>query len=110
MDLTLSTYEEAFRDELRAWLAANVTEIPTFATLDEEFEWGRAWQRKLADASWVGIHWPVEYGGRNATPLQVAIYNLGYARAGAVQPVNRNGINLVGPTLLVQVNAPADGE
>jgi alkylation response protein AidB-like acyl-CoA dehydrogenase len=100
MDLTLTAEEEAFRDELRAWLAANVTEVPTFASLDEEVEWGRAWQTKLADARWVGIHWPVEYGGRNATPFQVAIYNLEYARAGAVQPVNRNGVNLVGPTLL----------
>jgi alkylation response protein AidB-like acyl-CoA dehydrogenase len=100
MDLNLSADEEAFRDELRAWLAANVSEVPTFASLDDEFEWGRAWQRKLASARWVGIHWPAEYGGRDATPLQVAIYNLEYARAGAVQPVNRNGINLVGPTLL----------
>ena len=30
----------------------------------------------------------------------MAIFNLEYARSGAPQPVNRNGINHVGPTLL----------
>ena len=32
--------------------------------------------------------------------MQVAIYNMEYARSRALQPVNRNGINLAGPTLL----------
>jgi alkylation response protein AidB-like acyl-CoA dehydrogenase len=54
----------------------------------------------LAADRWVGIHWPTEYGGRSATPVQVALYNLEYARSRAPQPVNRVGINLAGPTLL----------
>ena len=49
---------------------------------------------------WVGIHWPDEYGGRSATPVQVAIFNMEYARSRALQPINRVGINLAGPTLL----------
>jgi alkylation response protein AidB-like acyl-CoA dehydrogenase len=48
----------------------------------------------------VGIQWPEAYGGRGATPFQVAIFNMEYARSKAPQPVNRNGINHVGPTLL----------
>ena len=36
----------------------------------------------------------------DATPVQVALFNMEYARAGAPQPVNRVGINLAGPTLL----------
>jgi alkylation response protein AidB-like acyl-CoA dehydrogenase len=48
----------------------------------------------------VGINWPAEYGGRGASPLEVAIFNAEYARSGAAQPVNRVGINLAGPTLL----------
>jgi alkylation response protein AidB-like acyl-CoA dehydrogenase len=48
----------------------------------------------------VGVHWPTEYGGRSATPVQVALYQSEYARSQAPQPVNRVGINLVGPTLL----------
>ena len=100
MDLSLSDAEVAFRSEAREWLAANVEPTPSFASFDEEFEWGRRWQRRLADARWVGIHWPVEFGGRGATPLEVAIFNMEYARSRAPQPVNRTGVNLAGPTLL----------
>ena len=101
MDLSLSAEELAFRDEVRAWLEANVDVPERFASLEEEFAWGREWQARLAADRWVGIHWPEEYGGRGATPLQVAIFNLEYAaRSRAPQPVNRNGINHVGPTLL----------
>ena len=42
----------------------------------------REWQRTLHAGSWVGIHWPIEYGGRGASMTQVAIYNEELARAG----------------------------
>ena len=102
MDLAFTAEEEAFAAEARAWLEANVMAPPAdgFATLDDEVAFGRAWQAKLAEARWVGIHWPAEYGGRSATPVQVALFNSEYARVRAVQPVNRVGINLAGPTLL----------
>jgi alkylation response protein AidB-like acyl-CoA dehydrogenase len=101
VDLSFSAEEEAFGAEVRAWLAANLEPPPTFASLDDEIAWGRVWQARLAAARWVGLHWPTAYGGRGASPLQVAIFNSEYARAGAPQPVNRVGINLAGPTLLV---------
>ena len=100
MDLSFTAEEEAFAAEVRGWLAANVAPPPRFATLADEIEWGRAWQARLAQARWVGIHWPAEYGGRAASPVEVAIFNMEYARARAPQPVNRVGINLAGPTLL----------
>ncbi len=100
MDLALTPDEEAFRDEVRHWLEANVELPPAFRTLEEEFEWGRKWQARLAADRWVGIHWPEVYGGRGATPVQVAIFNMEYARSRAPQPVNRNGINHCGPTIL----------
>jgi len=100
VDLSLSPEEQAFAAEVRGWLEANLELPPQFASLDEEIEWGRAWQAKLARDRWVGIHWPVEFGGRGASPVQVAIFNMEYARSRALQPVNRNGINLAGPTLL----------
>jgi alkylation response protein AidB-like acyl-CoA dehydrogenase len=100
MDLSLSPEERAFAAEIRSWLDANLELPPSFASLGEEIEWGRAWQAKLARDRWVAIHWPVEFGGRSASPVQVAVFNMEYARSRALQPVNRNGINLAGPTLL----------
>jgi len=100
VNLALTPEEEAFRDEVRSWLEANVELPGRFHSLDDEFEWGRKWQARLAADRWVGIHWPSQYGGRGASPLQVAIFNMEYARSRAPQPVNRNGINHVGPTIL----------
>jgi hypothetical protein len=100
VNLAFSDEERAFADEVRSWLADNLETPPAFASLDEEVAWGRDWQAKLARDRWVGIHWPVEYGGRAATPVQVALLNMEYARARAPQPVNRVGVNNVGPTVL----------
>jgi alkylation response protein AidB-like acyl-CoA dehydrogenase len=100
VDLSFTAEEEAFAGEIRAWLSDNLELPPAHASLDEEIAWGRAWQAKLAKDRWVGIHWPREYGGRGASPVQVAIFNMEYARSRARQPVNRVGVNNVGPTIL----------
>ena len=100
VDLSFTPAELAFATEIRAWLIDNLEVPPAFESLDDEIAWGREWQAKLASDRWVGIHWPAQYGGRGATPVEVALYNMEYARSRALQPVNRVGINLAGPTLL----------
>ena len=100
MDLAFSDEERAFAAEVRQWLADHLEPPPPFSSVAEEVAWGRRWQAQLAEGRWVGIHWPRAYGGRGASPLEVAIFNTEYARARAPQPVNRVGINLTGPTLL----------
>jgi alkylation response protein AidB-like acyl-CoA dehydrogenase len=100
MDFDLAPEDEAFRDEFRAWLAANSPPDVDVASDFGEAETLRAWQRTLASGRWVGIHWPTEYGGRGASLVQVAIYNEELARARAPQILGRAGVNLVGPTLM----------
>jgi alkylation response protein AidB-like acyl-CoA dehydrogenase len=100
VDLSLTESEQRFAHEVRTWLEANVVPGPETDDLAEQVAWGRTWQARLADAGWVGINWPVDYGGRGASPVDVAIFNAEYARSGAPQLVNRVGINLAGPTLL----------
>lgn len=100
MDLSLSAAEKAFALQLRDWLARNVERPDPGLSPGEAIAWGRRWQAKLAGARMVAIAWPESVGGRGATPVEVALYNMEYARAGAPQPVNRVGLNLAGPTLL----------
>jgi len=100
MDLSLREEDEQFASAFRAWLGEHLVAPPAFVDLADEVAWGRRWQATLAADRWVGVHWPEAYGGRGATPVQVALYQSEYARAQAPQPVNRVGINLVGPTLL----------
>jgi alkylation response protein AidB-like acyl-CoA dehydrogenase len=100
MDLALKPEDDAFAASFREWLDGHPERPPAFVDLADEVAWGRKWQASLAAARWVGVHWPSAYGGRSATPVQVALYQSEYARSQAPQPVNRVGINLVGPTLL----------
>jgi alkylation response protein AidB-like acyl-CoA dehydrogenase len=100
MDLSFTPDELAFALEVREWLAENVEVPPRFENIADEVEFGRRWQARLAASRWVGIHWPEAYGGRGASPVEVAIFNMEYARSRALQPINRVGINLAGPTLL----------
>jgi len=100
VDLSLRKEDEEFASSLRQWLAEHDHVPPVFADLADELAWGRRWQATMAADHWVGVHWPRAYGGRGATPVQVALYQSEYARSAAPQPVNRVGINLVGPTLL----------
>jgi alkylation response protein AidB-like acyl-CoA dehydrogenase len=93
---TLVREREALRDELRAWLAEHP---PPDATADDA-EALRGWQRQLHADRWVGIHWPVEYGGRGASITEVASYNEELARAAAPPLLGRAGVTLVGPTLM----------
>ena len=100
MNLAFSDEERGFAAEVRAWLAEHLEPPPPFESVDDEVAWGRRWQATMAADRWVGIHWPTKYGGRDASPVQVALWNVEYARARAPQPVNRVGVNNVGPTLL----------
>ncbi len=106
VDLSFSPAEEAFRAELRAWLAANLPpawrggEAPAFASLADEVAALRDWQRALAAGGWVGIHWPREYGGRGATVVEHYVFQEEIAAARAPEVINRIGVNLVGPTLI----------
>ena len=74
MDLTFSEPEQAFRDELRAWLAANDPGPEPQHDEDAHYAWRRDWQRRLYDGGWAAVHWPVEFGGRGATITQSAIF------------------------------------
>jgi alkylation response protein AidB-like acyl-CoA dehydrogenase len=100
MDLSLTSEEQAFRDELRAWLADNHPgESPTGGD-QEQFEFEREWQRTLHAAGWAGVSWPKEYGGRGATLIEQAIFGEELARAKAPRPANVLGLVMGGPVVI----------
>src|ERR1700734_3631671 len=70
----------SLRDELVAWLGANLTpegvEVGQGNFTDaRSFEILRAWTRLRADAGGAAISWPVEYGGREATVAEQLAYH-----------------------------------
>ncbi|WP_018638138.1 acyl-CoA dehydrogenase family protein [Parafrankia elaeagni] len=106
MDLTFSAAEEAFRADLRGWLADNLPSTwrePGFwATVPdaEAFELRREWERRKFDAGFAGIDWPTEFGGRGGTPGMKAIYDEEMAHARAPSTVNSLGLAFLAPTIM----------
>ncbi len=92
--------DAGLRDELRAWLAEHPPPRVDVASTRGDAVALRGWQRMLHAGRWVGIDWPVEYGGRGASVIEVAAYNEELARAGAPPLLGRVGVTLVGPTLM----------
>jgi alkylation response protein AidB-like acyl-CoA dehydrogenase len=106
MDLTYSHEDEAFRAELRAWLEA---EVPAHGPPPPPGDWSArraydtAWQRKLDDAGYAGVHWPKDFGGRGLPVTQQLVYLEEYARANAPYiSVNFVGLMHAGPTLIAE--------
>ena len=105
MDLKLTAEEQAYRDELRSWLADNVPEPwPRDQRTETHLEYWkflRSWQRKLFDGGWAGTSWPKEFGGGGASPIQQSIYLSEVVRAKAPESLGVIGEQLVGPTVIV---------
>jgi alkylation response protein AidB-like acyl-CoA dehydrogenase len=106
VDLRYSASDEAFRKDLRAWLAEAV---PAHGAGPSEGDWAArrdydtGWQRKLFDAGYAGIGWPTEYGGRGAELSEQLVYYEEIARARAPYVgVNFVGLLHGGPTLIVE--------
>ncbi len=107
MDFSLTAEDEAFGNELRAWLDDHLERFLK-ETEDEEQraagvpsqERRKAWQRLLNDGGWAAVHWPTEWGGRETTPVQRLLYSeimAGYRTPGVF---NANGIWQIGPMLI----------
>ncbi|WP_439888337.1 acyl-CoA dehydrogenase family protein [Pseudomonas sp. MBLB4123] len=101
MDLHYTEGQQAFRAEVRAWLAANVPAEPlqSFDT-EQGFAQHRAWEARLNEGRWGMVTWPTELGGRGCDLIEWLIFEEEYYRAGAPARVNQNGIFLLGPTLM----------
>ena len=100
MDLTLTESEAAFRDDVRAWLEENHPGPSPEGDDAAEFEFRRAWQKKMHDAGWAGISWPEEYGGKGATLIEQAIFNEELARQRVPLPANVLGLVMGGPVVI----------
>lgn len=107
MDLQFTPAEEAFRQEVAEWFDKHLPpkeERPRLGGLGEEtaaeFEKARAWHRKLYEGGWIGLSWPRQYGGRQATLIEQVIVQQEAARIGAHPGVNLIGIGMIGPTIM----------
>ena len=102
--------EAAFRSEVRSWIAANAPHHLKDALSNAGFGSGpqgidviaeaKAWQKKKADAGWACLHWPKEYGGRGATPIERVIFGQEEGIYSSLAGTFIIGQGMCGPTVM----------
>ena len=109
MQLTYDDEAEAFRAEIRDWLADNLPAGWVEAaergesldlTPDERREFNDSWPAKLFAGGWICATWPIEYGGKGLSTLQGVVLAEEFARVKAPLRADFFGDTLVGPTIL----------
>lgn len=100
MDLSFTPEEEAFREEVRSFIADNypakLKEVGGREDLGKDDM--LAWHQILGKKGWSVPSWPKEYGGTGWNPTQKYIWNEESARAETIPPLPF-GVSMVGPVI-----------
>jgi alkylation response protein AidB-like acyl-CoA dehydrogenase len=102
MDLNYSPEETAFRDDVRAWIGANLpTELRDKVLNYRELAKDDLlrWHKILAKKGWIAPHWPKEWGGTDWTVVQRYIFEEECGAAGC-PPIVPFGVRMCAPVLL----------
>ncbi len=94
---------EAFRARAEAWLKLNAPTAPRdYGAIcpPDLIDKGRAWQIRLNEAGFTGIHWPEEHGGRGLSSAHTAAWIELCARFGVPPVLNMVGLVLAGGSIL----------
>ena len=106
MDLRYSDAKRAFRSSLHAWLETTLPDLPDKPSPDDwpgRRAYDTHWQRVLFEAGYAGVDWPVEGGGRGASPVEELIFKEELERAHAPYVgVNFVGLLHAGPTIIAE--------
>ena len=102
MELRFTDEERAFRQEVRAWIDANLP-----ADTRERMASGRTptkamqvdWQKRLYAQGWAVPHWPVEWGGQPWTAIKRFILSEEIQSTPAPSPLGFNA-NMLGPVMI----------
>lgn len=103
--------EAAFRAEARTWIQANAPvklrdelELAGFGQpplrSGDVLAASKAWQKTKADAGWACLHWPKEYGGRGASPIERVIWQQEEGVYGKLAGMFIIGQGMIAPTLM----------
>ena len=108
MDFNDTPQEAEFRAKCRAWLEANA-ELKTKKNNSAKnmnlgnkslLEAAAEWQKKKYDAGWAMIHWPKEFGGIGATPIERIIWAQEESKFNVPKGVYEIGLGMAGPVMM----------
>ena len=104
MDFNDTAEESLFRAEARDFLNAHAQLKNDSEPRDEsETDYlarAKAWQKLKYENGWACLNWPKEYGGRDATPMQLIIWNQEESRYDVPTAPFAIGLGMCGPTMI----------
>jgi alkylation response protein AidB-like acyl-CoA dehydrogenase len=106
MDVSFSPEEEAFRQDVRAFIADAKPKLPDIGaaeSADRSKEEYLAWHKLLYKKGWVAPLWPKEYGGTGWNVTQRYIFNEECANAETPTTLPF-GLNMVAPVIFTYGN------
>jgi alkylation response protein AidB-like acyl-CoA dehydrogenase len=102
MDFRFTPEQERFRGEVRAFLSATLT--PAFWEHHRRNRfpgWSPEFSKAVAERGWLGIAWPLEYGGQGRGIIDQMIYQEEMAYAGAPMEHHRRAVQQIAPSLML---------
>jgi alkylation response protein AidB-like acyl-CoA dehydrogenase len=103
VDLNDTPEHASYRAEVRSWLEAHRSEAPPRSGSSEDsvyIDSRRSWQRRLAEAGYAGVTWPVEFGGAGRGPIEQVIVSQEIQRAGVPGILDGIGLGMLGPCII----------
>lgn len=92
----------AFRKELRDWLARHWTPEKRAAHLKKPFKargWDVEFSKQMGRDGWIGLGWPEEFGGQGRSPIEQIAFMTEMANAGAPTQAHNVGEAIVAHAL-----------
>ena len=105
MDFNDTKEQAEFRKKCRDWLEANAS-LKSEKAKNSNFEnndylqSAKDWQKKKFDAGWAMLHWPKEYGGIVASPIERIIWNSEEAKFDVPRGIYDIGLGMCGPVMM----------
>jgi len=111
MNFADTPQEAEFRAQARAWIHDNAPhelrdELETAGfgqpalRRGDVLAAGKAWQKRKFDGGWACLHWPKEYGGRGATPIERVIWQQEEGVYGKLSSPFLIGQGMCAPTMM----------
>jgi alkylation response protein AidB-like acyl-CoA dehydrogenase len=92
----------AFRKEIRDWLARSWTADKRAAHLKKPFKergWDVEFSRQMGRDGWIGVGWPKSLGGHGRSPSEQIVFVTELANAGAPYQAHNTSESIVAPSL-----------
>ena len=100
MDFRFTPEQEAFRQDIRAFLRVSLPETPAIPEDAWIIGFDREFSKKLATRGWIGLTWPRAYGGQGKSYLDRLILTEELLRHGAPVAAHWLGDRQMGPSIL----------